>query len=167
MPDESRRNAESPVSDSNRRPPPYHGGALPTELTGLVKRPYNGGQWGEQDSNLRRHSREVYSLVHLTALASPRSELGRGDCRRAVFDRPRRQRRARLCLEIAKFRGAGDQSKGALDSDRRDEPAPAIAYVHKQVVAATWVEALRDAGPTLVAATSAERDLPAATGACA
>ena len=25
---------ESPVSDSNRRPPPYHGGALPTELTG-------------------------------------------------------------------------------------------------------------------------------------
>ena len=24
----------SPVTDSNRGPPPYHGGALPTELTG-------------------------------------------------------------------------------------------------------------------------------------
>src|SRR3954453_13480481 len=28
----------SPVSDSNRRPPPYHGGALPTELTGRSER---------------------------------------------------------------------------------------------------------------------------------
>src|SRR5204863_4862301 len=26
--------AGSPESDSNRRPPPYHGGALPTELSG-------------------------------------------------------------------------------------------------------------------------------------
>ncbi len=26
--------AESPLTDSNRRPPPYHGGALPTELRG-------------------------------------------------------------------------------------------------------------------------------------
>ena len=26
----------SPVADSNRGPPPYHGGALPAELTGLV-----------------------------------------------------------------------------------------------------------------------------------
>jgi hypothetical protein len=25
---------ESPLTDSNRRPPPYHGGALPTELRG-------------------------------------------------------------------------------------------------------------------------------------
>jgi hypothetical protein len=24
----------SPLTDSNRRPPPYHGGALPTELRG-------------------------------------------------------------------------------------------------------------------------------------
>jgi hypothetical protein len=27
----------SPLSDSNRRPPPYHGGALPTELRGQVR----------------------------------------------------------------------------------------------------------------------------------
>ena len=26
----------SPLPDSNRRPPPYHGGALPTELRGRV-----------------------------------------------------------------------------------------------------------------------------------
>ena len=26
----------SPVTESNRRPSPYHGDALPTELTGLV-----------------------------------------------------------------------------------------------------------------------------------
>ena len=27
--------------------------------------------WGEKDSNLRRHSRQIYSLLHLTALVSP------------------------------------------------------------------------------------------------
>ncbi len=27
--------------------------------------------WGEKDSNLRRHSRQIYSLIHLTALVSP------------------------------------------------------------------------------------------------
>src|SRR5262245_29732590 len=27
----------SPLTDSNRRPPPYHGGALPTELRGQVR----------------------------------------------------------------------------------------------------------------------------------
>ncbi len=30
----ARRPCASPESDSNRRPPPYHGGALPTELSG-------------------------------------------------------------------------------------------------------------------------------------
>src|SRR6266516_1911682 len=29
-----REKIESPLTDSNRRPPPYHGGALPTELRG-------------------------------------------------------------------------------------------------------------------------------------
>src|SRR5437868_11340281 len=29
---------QSPLTDSNRRPPPYHGGALPTELRG--QKPY-------------------------------------------------------------------------------------------------------------------------------
>src|SRR6266545_7334878 len=28
---------QSPLTDSNRRPPPYHGGALPTELRGRVR----------------------------------------------------------------------------------------------------------------------------------
>jgi hypothetical protein len=30
----TRGNKPSPLADSNRRPPPYHGGALPTELRG-------------------------------------------------------------------------------------------------------------------------------------
>src|SRR5919198_4222862 len=39
--DENRKTAictalQSPLTDSNRRPPPYHGGALPTELRGRV-----------------------------------------------------------------------------------------------------------------------------------
>src|SRR5881227_3185260 len=34
---------KSPLTDSNRRPPPYHGGALPTELRGQV-----GGMVAEQ-----------------------------------------------------------------------------------------------------------------------
>ena len=32
--------------------------------------------WGEQDSNLRRRSHQIYSLVHLAALESPRLESG-------------------------------------------------------------------------------------------
>src|SRR5207253_2366808 len=38
-------------------------------------------EWGEQDSNLRRLSHQIYSLVPLTARESPRS--GRGDDSRA------------------------------------------------------------------------------------
>ena len=33
---------ESPLTDSNRRPPPYHGGALPTELRGRDVTGYQG-----------------------------------------------------------------------------------------------------------------------------
>jgi hypothetical protein len=29
--------------------------------------------WGEEDSNLRRHRQQIYSLPQLTALVSPRS----------------------------------------------------------------------------------------------
>ncbi len=69
----------SPLPDSNRRPLPYHGSALPTELRGRAWQRSAGGsirrreaKWGEQDSNLRRLSREIYSLVPLTAWVSPR-----------------------------------------------------------------------------------------------
>jgi hypothetical protein len=31
--------------------------------------------WGEKDSNLRRQSRQIYSLLHLTALVSPPKNL--------------------------------------------------------------------------------------------
>src|ERR1700758_5495353 len=53
---------QSPLTDSNRRPPPYHGGALPTELRGLVPASY------------RRHNPNVgrgggVLLVALAALA--------------------------------------------------------------------------------------------------
>ena len=30
--------------------------------------------WGEEDSNLRRLSQQIYSLPHLTALESPQQE---------------------------------------------------------------------------------------------
>src|SRR5207248_6215532 len=33
---------QSPLTDSNRRPPPYHGGALPTELRGREAGLYPG-----------------------------------------------------------------------------------------------------------------------------
>src|SRR5690606_9501852 len=44
----------SPVPDSNRRPLPYHGSALPTELTGLgcQHRPSDRCRCREKDSNL-------------------------------------------------------------------------------------------------------------------
>jgi len=71
-------NARSPLSDSNRRPLPYHGSALPTELRGRVARRslwrraatvrwILERRWRGQDSNLRRLSRQIYSLVPLTA----------------------------------------------------------------------------------------------------
>ena len=53
----------SPRPDSNRRPPPYHGGALPTELHGQL-------WWREKDSNLRRPSQQIYSLPPLAARES-------------------------------------------------------------------------------------------------
>src|SRR6266545_4263513 len=56
--------SSSPLTDSNRRPPPYHGGALPTELRGrsaILGRLFAAGarsrtqafeKWGREDSNL-------------------------------------------------------------------------------------------------------------------
>ena len=93
----------SPLPDSNRRPPPYHGGALPAELRGRVwaggpdtfekRYPFLGlsnrtkaepqaaprnldckgvlsHQCREKDLNLRRHCRQIYSLLPLAARAS-------------------------------------------------------------------------------------------------
>ncbi len=63
---------ESPVADSNRRPRPYHGRALPTELTGHSTHRITACKWGEKDSNLRRLSRRFYRPLPLAARASPR-----------------------------------------------------------------------------------------------
>ena len=53
--------AFSPRSESNRRPPPYQGGALPPELHGRsdhqaqsVPKPYSYNNWRGRDSNPRR-----------------------------------------------------------------------------------------------------------------
>ena len=37
--------SKSPLTDSNRRPPPYHGGALPTELRGRCAHRSGGFRW--------------------------------------------------------------------------------------------------------------------------
>src|SRR6266702_3335479 len=42
---------QSPLTDSNRRPPPYHGGALPTELRG--RGPDCSPGWGARRDGLR------------------------------------------------------------------------------------------------------------------
>src|SRR5947208_759807 len=49
---------QSPLTDSNRRPPPYHGGALPTELRGQV-----GGIVAEQGYVDFRGYRTWYRIV--------------------------------------------------------------------------------------------------------
>jgi hypothetical protein len=53
----------SPVSESNRRPFPYHGNALPTELKGHVLR------WaaGNRTPN-RSYQRRVLCLIELTPI---------------------------------------------------------------------------------------------------
>src|SRR5918999_2681841 len=62
---------ESRRGDSNPGPPPYHGGALPAELRRRWCQP-SRLEWGEQDSNLRRQCRSVYSPPPLATRTSPR-----------------------------------------------------------------------------------------------
>ena len=89
----------SPGAGLNCRPLPYQGSALPLSYPGsplrkdrfqasgesfapraaipqrlaLGHRPWNteSSEWGEEDSNLRRLSRQIYSLIPLTARESP------------------------------------------------------------------------------------------------
>ena len=56
----------SRLPDSNRRPHPYHGCALPAELSRLHCMKW----WWEKDSNLRRRCRQIYSLLPLTTRPS-------------------------------------------------------------------------------------------------
>ena len=53
-----------------------HGGGAPAELRRRCARPERP-EWGEQDSNLRRHSHQVYSLTPLATRTSPRGVFGR------------------------------------------------------------------------------------------
>ncbi len=52
---------------SNRRHSAWKADALPTELLPLFKNLNRVKKWGEQDSNLRRHSQQIYSLPSLAA----------------------------------------------------------------------------------------------------
>ena len=52
--------------------------------------------WGRQDSNLRRHSRQIYSLLHLTALALPQCVSG-DSIERPEARRYRRRGAAAIC----------------------------------------------------------------------
>ena len=62
----------------NCRPLPYQGNALPLSYPGLNSHRYKLLKlwWGEKDSNLRRHSRQIYSLIPLTAWVSPHAGAG-------------------------------------------------------------------------------------------
>ena len=51
--------------DSNSRPTAWKAVTLPTEL---LPHFYKAFAWAGKDSNLRRRSRQIYSLLHLTAL---------------------------------------------------------------------------------------------------
>ena len=56
----------SRLPDSNRRPHPYHGCALPAELSRRISLKW----WREKDLNLRRRCRQIYSLLPLTTRPS-------------------------------------------------------------------------------------------------
>jgi hypothetical protein len=95
--------SQSPRTDSNRGPLPYHGSALPAELRGRwpersgsrrnrPDRPLGGrspGEWRDQDSNLGRLSREIYSLVPLTARVSRQGPGESSDVSEIANDKPR------------------------------------------------------------------------------
>src|SRR6266545_6150287 len=52
--------SKSPLTDSNRRPPPYHGGALPTELRGRARTQFSRGSvLFRRDGGPRSRSRKA------------------------------------------------------------------------------------------------------------
>ena len=60
------RGLQSPLPDSNRRPPPYHGGALPTELRG--QRSHGSGHLPCFDERDPGNEREVLRKLLWTGL---------------------------------------------------------------------------------------------------
>ena len=65
--------------DSNSRPSAWKADALPTELLPLIFDIKT--LWGEQDSNLRRRSQQIYSLPSLAAWVSPQNSWADGGTR--------------------------------------------------------------------------------------
>src|SRR5579859_8256184 len=57
---------ESPLTDSNRRPPPYHGGALPTELRGRSAPSLASPEGGSADGD--RESAARHDVLHAAVL---------------------------------------------------------------------------------------------------
>jgi hypothetical protein len=91
-------------------------------------------------------------------------DLGDDDCRGG-----RRDRVAPLDLELDVLRAAKPDSPAAAYPGRRDEPLASVPDQDEEVIEPGRVEALHQSTPTLIAAASAKRDLPAALmepGAC-
>ena len=84
---------QSPLTDSNRRPPPYHGGALPTELRGQSRQftcfsPRLGRATIEQAKGIlmARHTTDAEHAFELLRAQSQRSGRKLVDVARAVVD---------------------------------------------------------------------------------
>ena len=95
----------SPLTDSNRRPPPYHGGALPTELRG------QGG-----------HSSRASDRYPVAASSSPDHAAG-GRSRR------RRSRRSR-CASMSKTNTFSSRAATQRSRGHREPSSPARQAAH-------------------------------------
>src|SRR5207253_2965565 len=142
---------QSPLTDSNRRPPPYHGGALPTELRGRgdhCRRACGRSKWGREDSNLRRLSRRVYSPFPLATRAHPRGARivarPQNVSRHAVITsantltlRPRRPSAPRQSPSAVQAKAAAIVASTSPGSDEKRTCTPRIAAQIVNEVAAT------------------------------
>src|SRR5687768_712006 len=69
---------------------------------------------------------------------------------------------ASLDLELGVLRPAQQQASSPAEVSGRDEPSPAVADEHEQVVAVLGLQSFRETVPALVAASGADGDLPPA-----
>src|SRR5437588_5898695 len=106
----------------------------------------SGAEWRGQDSNLRRLSRDVYSVVPLTAREPRRtgSSIAISAHPESAAGAPDQPRTPRTLV-----RPDADRCYPRLRA-RRDEPAPAVSRKDEEPVAPRRAEALDEAVPALV-----------------
>ncbi len=149
-----RSDAPDDASRSGSEPFSWDASGVSSSSDSMSKHRPKGPEWREQDSNLRRLSREIYSLVPLTARVSRREGAESSEGRADEAADPARSRSVVL-------RPAEAESARTFGFRGRNEPASPVTHQSKQVVVSGRIEILDDPVPALVAAAGADGHVPA------